>query len=71
MIVELNKEDLCNLLGGTTPPLKLLNKISRMGLGYYTGGFDDRWTWRLDISCEDYTEQDLWNLYKEITKDDK
>ena len=51
MIVELNKEDLCNLLGGTTPPLKLLNKISRMGLGYYPGGFDDRWTWRLDISC--------------------
>lgn len=45
MIVELNKEDLCNLLGGTTPPLKLLNKISRMGLGYYTGGFDDRWTY--------------------------
>ena len=42
-----------------------------MGLGYYTGGFDDRWTWRLDIACEDYTEQELWDLYKEITKDDK
>ncbi len=71
MVVELNKEDLFNLLGGTTPPLKLLTKISRMGLGYYTGGFDDRWTWRLDIACEDYTEQELWDLYKEITKDDK
>jgi hypothetical protein len=66
MIVELNKEDLCNLLGGTSPSYGLMDKISKMGLGYYVGGFSDEWKWTLR-NADSYSKEELWDLYKEIT----
>lgn len=67
MIVELNKSDLCYLLGGTRPSFGFMTKISKMGLGYYVAGFSDEWIWTLRNNVDSYSEEELWNLYKEIT----
>lgn len=66
MIVELNKSDLCNLLAGTCPSFDLMTIISKMGLGYYVGGFSDEWKWTLR-NADSYSKEELWDLYKEIT----
>lgn len=67
MIVEINKSDLCNLLAGTRPSFGLMTKMSKMGLGYYIGGFSDEWIWTLRLNVDSYSEKELWDLYKEIT----
>lgn len=66
MIVELNKEDLCTLLSGTSPSYGLMDKMSKMGLGYYAGGFSAGWEWTLR-NADSYSKEELWDLYKEIT----
>lgn len=71
MKVVLNKSDLCCLLGGTRPSYDLMPIISKMGLGYYIGGFSDEWKWTLRNNADSYSEEDLWNLYKEITNKEK
>lgn len=68
MIVELNKSDLCCLLGGTYPSYPLMQKIIKMELGYYIGGFSDEWRWTLRNNSDSYSEEELWELYQEIKK---
>ena len=70
MQVELSKKDIINLLRGAEPSYDKMRTVENMGLGYYLGGFDDSFGWNYQSSkCWDkYSEEDLFKLYKELTK---
>lgn len=44
-----------------------------MGLGYYTGGFEDRFDWQYPNSYlwDKYSEEELYELYIKLTKEIK
>ena len=70
MKVELSKKDIVNLLRGVEPSYEKMGTVENMGLGTYTRGFDDSFDWNYQSSkCWDkYSEEDLFKLYKELTK---
>lgn len=43
--INLIRIDLINMIRGCDVPYELMGEFSKLGLGYYTGGLDDRWTW--------------------------
>ena len=45
MRVELKKEDILNLLKGTTPSYELMENEIIKKCGNFTGGFDNKWYW--------------------------
>lgn len=50
MIYNLDRTDIKNLLRGISfPPYEVLEELQKRKLGYYTGGFYDRWTWPSNI----------------------
>lgn len=65
MEVELKKEDIICLVKGCEPDYNMMGELERMELGYYTGGFEDRWEWNYSTSkCWDkYSEKELYDLY--------
>ena len=68
MNYELSKMDLWRLLRGTEPPTyKWMEKLERLGLGTYIGGFSDRWQYNsiFDIP-ENLSEEEMWELYKQM-----
>ena len=64
MNVELTKRDIIHLLRGVEP------SYDKMGLGYYTGGFVDRFEWQYPNYrlWDKYSEEELFNLYKRLVK---
>ena len=70
MQVELSKKDIIHLLRGVEPSYDKMRTVEDLGLGTYTGGFDDSFDWNYQSSkCWDkYSEEDLFKLYKELTK---
>lgn len=62
MTYNLDRTDIKNLLRGISfPPYEMLEELQKRGLGYYTGGFCDRWTWDLYNTKE--SDQELFELY--------
>lgn len=47
--------------GISCPPYEMLEELQKRKLGYYTGGFHDRWTWDLYNTKE--SDQKLFELY--------
>ena len=70
MIVELEKSDIINMICGVNPDYSQIKKLEEMGFGEYTGGFanDWRWQWKEAKCWKEHTEEQLYNLYKELTK---
>jgi hypothetical protein len=70
MQVELSKKDIIHLLRSVEPSYDKMRTVENMDLGTYTGGFDDSFDWNYQSSkCWDkYSEEDLFKLYKELTK---
>lgn len=70
MIVELSKTDIINMLRGIDPGYSDTDRLERLGLGYYVGGFADRWEWNSLRSgaWDDFTEEELFELYKELKR---
>lgn len=67
MIYNLDRTDIKNLLGGIScPPYEMLEELQKRGLGHYTGGFYDRWTWDLYNTKE--SDQELFGLYLRLKK---
>lgn len=67
MIYNLDRTDIKNLLRGISfPPYEVLEELQKRKLGYYTGGFYDRWTW--DLSNTKESDQDLFELYLRLKK---
>ncbi len=62
MICDLKKDDLVNLVKGTSPHYELMDNPLVKRCGSYIGGFHDRWDWNNHFD-EDITEQQLWDLY--------
>lgn len=73
MIQDLNHLDMVRLLRGCEPPLEHVNMLQELKLGEYVGGLNDRWEWtdEEDDSWRKLSERDLWQLYADITGDDR
>ena len=62
MKVELDRKDIIALLKGTEPYYPIMEKIPK-DLGYFVGGFADKWYWNnFSEDCK-YTDEYLYNLY--------
>lgn len=71
MEVNLSKKDIIHLLrGAEIPDYKILFEVKGMGLGEYIGGFVDSFEWNgaNSESWEKYSEEELYELYRKITK---
>ena len=68
MNCELSKMDLWRLLRGTEPPtFKWVEKLEKLGLGTYLGGFSDRWEYNSIFAIpENLSEEEMWELYKQM-----
>ena len=72
MLCELSKLDLWMLLRGVNPPShEWYDKLEHLNLGHYVGGFADRWQYNSTLEMPDLSEEELWNLYKQMTDDIK
>ena len=72
MKVDLSKKDVIHLLRGVEiPDYKTMFEIRNMGLGEYVGGFVDSFEWynTNSESWDKYSEEELFKLYKELTKE--
>lgn len=71
MTCELSKMDLWRLLRGTEPPTyDWIEKLEKLGLGRYVGGFSDRWEYNSTLSIpENLSEEELWELYKQMREE--
>lgn len=70
MNVELTKIDIIHLLRGVEPSYDKMGIVNDMGLGYYTGGFVDRFEWQYPNYhlWDKYSDEELFNLYKRLVK---
>lgn len=68
MTCELSKMDLWRLLRGTEPTtFEWIEKLEKLGLGRYVGGFSDHWEYNSTLSIpENLSEEELWELYKQM-----
>lgn len=71
MNVELTKKDIIHLLRGVEPSYDKMGIVEDMGLGYYTGGFEDIFEWQYPNYhlWDKYSEEELYGLYRKLTKD--
>jgi len=72
MKVDLSKKDVIHLLRGVEIyDYKTMFEIRNMGLGEYVGGFVDSFEWNNtnSESWDKYSEEELFKLYKELTKE--
>lgn len=71
MNVELTKKDIIHLLRGVEPSFEKMGIVEDMGLGYYTGGFEDRFEWQYSNYhiWDKYSEEELYELYIKLTKE--
>jgi len=72
MKVDLSKKDVIHLLRGVEIyDYKTMFEIRNMGLGEYVGGFVDSFEWNNtnNKSWDKYSEEELFRLYKELTKE--
>ena len=64
---ELSKYTIIALIKSIEPPYDMMDEANKMGLGYYTGGFHDKWTW----SCCDKSQisnEELIDFYNRMAK---
>lgn len=71
MNVELTKKDIIHLLRGVEPSYDKMGIVKDMGLGFYTGGFEDRFEWKYPNYhlWDKYSEEELYGLYIKLTKE--
>ncbi len=61
--IELSKEDLISMVQGTVPNYSLFDHPLIKTIGYYTGGFVDKWTW-IGPALKQLSEESLMTVYK-------
>lgn len=62
MKVELDRKGIISLLRGIEPPYSVMDKIPKE-LGYYIGGFVNKWNWNYIDENTPYSDEYLFNLY--------
>ncbi len=65
MNVELDKGDLMNLVISQCPSYELMDEEPIRKLGWYTGGFTDKWDWNR-AKLKELTEEQLNDLYMRL-----
>jgi hypothetical protein len=65
MKIELEREDLLNMVKGTSPYYSVMEDTLVKKAGQWIGGMADRWSWG-DLNS--LTDEELFKLYK-ICKD--
>lgn len=68
IIVGLEREDIINMIRGTSPSYKMMSDPLVNKLGDYTGGFHDRWDWGRYFPLAISNEK-LLELYYRIKED--
>ena len=63
MELNLSKEDLINLVTSQQPGYDLFDNLLVKNGGSYQGSYNDRYVWDLK-KLNEYSEQDLFNLYE-------
>lgn len=48
--VCLERKDVINLIRSTQPPYEDMKMLENLKLGFYSGGFNDKWTWETSTS---------------------
>lgn len=61
MIVDLDRKDIISLLKGTSPDFSVMHLIPK-DLGYYCGGFVDKWSWNYYVP-DKYSDKELYDFY--------
>lgn len=63
--VSLSKKDVVNLLMSTVPPYSRIEEFEKKGMGKFSGGFRDEWTWDKHVLL--YMDiNELYNIYTEL-----
>lgn len=60
--VELLRSDVINMLKGVNPNYSLFDKLASLELGYFIGGFEEKWVWK-ETAFDRYNIQQLLGLY--------
>lgn len=70
MNIQLSKEDLVNMVQGTTPNYGVMSHPLITITGSYTGGFKDEWNWHHSklMELEDYQLMEIYNVCKDSWK---
>lgn len=70
MKIELNREEICRLLRSIDPPsYSCIDKLEKLGLGVYIGGFGDHWEWNVNMDSMPYSEEQLYDIYIKVVND--
>lgn len=67
MEITINKNEAIALLKQYSPPLEDVNKMQKWGVGYYVGGFVDRWEWD-ESELKKLDTKTIYTLYKKLKK---
>lgn len=66
MQVDIDRIDIINMIRGTYPSYELIDKYTKLGLGYYNGAYDVwRWDGVSSKSWDKFPDHYLMKLYKE------
>lgn len=67
MKVDIDRIDIINMIRGTYPNCELIDKYTKLGLGYYHGAYNAwRWDEITSTSWDKFPEIYLMKLYKEV-----
>ena len=63
--VRLERKDVINLIRSTYPPYEDIEMLENLKLGFYSGGFNDKWTWETSTSKgrDNYDINKLFSIY--------
>lgn len=63
--VRLERKDVINLIRSTYPPYEDIEMLENLKLGFYSGGFNDKWTWETSTSkgWDNYDINKLFSIY--------
>jgi len=62
MKIEISKEQLADMVKGTSPYYYVFDHPLVKKSGRYIGGFHDKWEWNYGFH-NDLTKEELWELY--------
>ena len=72
MLVELNRKQIIGLLTSICPPYEWINELQHRKMGRFYGGMGEHWEWDAHAIYEsNLFDEDIWELYNEITNNKK
>ena len=70
--MELNREQIIRLLISIDPPYEWIDELQHRKMGRFVGGMGEHWEWDAHaIYKSNLFDEDIWDLYNEITNKKK